>query len=137
MYIGAIVRSRTQWHEEGERNYRYILNIGKRNSNLRSIDRLELENNTTTEDPTLILHEINCFYKSLYKSNDVQNADVYLKNLKTNKVSEKHFNEMNENITESELLKIVKSLQNNKSPGEDGLPAEFYKFFWHDIKHSC
>ena len=37
-------------------------------------------------------------------------------------------------MTESELLKIVKSLQNNKSPGEDGLPAEFYKFFWHDIK---
>ena len=74
------------------------------------------------------------FYKSLYKSNNVQNADVYLKNLKTNKVSGKHYNEINENMTESELLKIVKSLQNNKSPGEDGLPAEFYKFFWHDIK---
>ena len=25
-------------------------------------------------------------------------------------------------------------MANNKSPGSDGLPAEFYKFFWGDIK---
>ena len=25
-------------------------------------------------------------------------------------------------------------MKNNKSPGQDGLTAEFYKVFWHDIK---
>ena len=43
---GAIVRSRAQWYQEGERNSLYFLNHKKRNSNLRSINRLELENNT-------------------------------------------------------------------------------------------
>ena len=37
-------------------------------------------------------------------------------------------------ISEEELLKLIKALLNNKAPGEDGLPAEFYKVFWIDIK---
>ena len=37
-------------------------------------------------------------------------------------------------ITESELLKSLKAVKNNKSPGTDGLTSEFYKFFWSDIK---
>ena len=33
-----------------------------------------------------------------------------------------------------EIKNTVKQLKNNKSPGIDGLPAEFYKIFWNDIK---
>ena len=35
-----------------------------------------------------------------------------------------------------ECLQSLKIMANNKSPGSDGLPAEFYmyKFFWGDIK---
>ena len=25
-------------------------------------------------------------------------------------------------------------MENNKSPGSDGITAEFYKIFWHDVK---
>ena len=38
-------------------------------------------------------------------------------------------------ITESDILLNLKMLKNGKSPGTDGLPPEFYKFFWIDIKH--
>ena len=72
-------------------------------------------------------------YESLNKGNDVQNPEVCLSNLKTAKISEENYNKTNENITESEIFKIVKSPQ-NKTPGDDGLPAKFYKFFWQDIK---
>ena len=36
-------------------------------------------------------------------------------------------------LTTSECLESLKSMESNKSPGSDGLPAEFYKVFWNDI----
>ena len=38
-------------------------------------------------------------------------------------------------ITQEEMLQALKGMQNDKSPGLDGFPAEFYKFFWQDIKN--
>ena len=36
-------------------------------------------------------------------------------------------------ISSSEVLKSLKNLKNNKSPGTTGFPADFFKFFWNDI----
>ena len=36
-------------------------------------------------------------------------------------------------LTEKECLEAVKSMESGKSPGTDGLPAEFYKVFWKDV----
>jgi len=33
-------------------------------------------------------------------------------------------------ITEKELHSALKNMQNNKAPGPDGFPAEFYEHFW-------
>ena len=38
-------------------------------------------------------------------------------------------------LNELELLKAPKSMQNNKSPGNDGLTKEFYETFWNEIKN--
>ena len=35
---------------------------------------------------------------------------------------------------ENELLKALKNMSNNKSPGNDGVTKEFYKTFWEDLK---
>ena len=37
-------------------------------------------------------------------------------------------------ITIEEIIKIIKELAKNKSPGSDGLPVEFYIVFWNKIK---
>ena len=37
-------------------------------------------------------------------------------------------------ITEKELFETLKSMQNNKSPGNDGLSKEFYETFWEELK---
>ena len=37
-------------------------------------------------------------------------------------------------ITKSELLNTLKSMANNKSPGNDGLTKEFLDTFWEEIK---
>ncbi len=36
-------------------------------------------------------------------------------------------------LSKEEILNSLKDLQNSKTPGTDGLPADFYKFFWIDI----
>jgi hypothetical protein len=38
-------------------------------------------------------------------------------------------------LTELEFTTALKSMNNNKSPGSDGLTTEFYKVFWNDIKY--
>ena len=38
------------------------------------------------------------------------------------------------NLTEKETYNSLISLENNKSPGNDGLTKEFYWTFWDDIK---
>ena len=37
---------------------------------------------------------------------------------------------------ETELLKALKSMKNDKFPGNDRITKEFYEFFWDDIKNS-
>ena len=37
-------------------------------------------------------------------------------------------------ISEDEALKSLKSIDNNKSPGNDGLSKEFYECFWDEVK---
>ena len=38
-------------------------------------------------------------------------------------------------LTEKECYDALISMPNNKTPGSDGLSAEFYKCFWEDIKN--
>ena len=39
-------------------------------------------------------------------------------------------------LTENELLIALKSMQNNKTPGNDGLMEEFYETFLNEIKNA-
>ena len=35
---------------------------------------------------------------------------------------------------EKEIFQALKSMEENKSPGKDGIPMEFYLTFWHILK---
>ena len=79
--------------------------------------------------------EMKMYYQNLYRKTTTNDSIRYLSDVENiNKVTDEDYISMNKEITEAELLRIVKSLPNNKTPGEDGLPSEFYKMFWQDIK---
>ena len=65
---GAILRSRTRWHNEGEKNTKYFLNLEKRHYRQGTINRLKKSENDFATTDKEILHECEYFFKDLYSS---------------------------------------------------------------------
>ena len=93
-------------------------------------------NSLLTEDGTLvetqdeILKETTNFYKRLYTSKKTDDlAQDYLLNKLKQNLTDEDKDSIEGEITLTEILIAIKSLANEKSPGCDGLIAEFYKTF--------
>ena len=138
---GAMIRSKCRWYEEGEKCSKYFLNLEKRNYNCKTIDRLQSTNGHIISDSKEILQEQYSFYDKLYtstidNSNNYDNIYQFLGDTLDNvpKLSEDMKNNMDGQILETEITNAIKTTQNGKSPGLDGIPIDFYKVFWLDIK---
>ena len=132
---GAYIRSRSQNYEEGERNSKYFFNIEKRNSYKKSINKLKISNNSITENQEMILEEMKSFYKNLYSKQPLEDSENFLNNIQLpSRMPLETKNNLTIEIQLDEIEKTVKMMQLNKSPGEDGLPIEFYRTFWDEIK---
>ena len=136
---GAQIRSRTKYIEEGERNTKFFLNLEKSRSNSNTITRLTCGSESTC-DENKILEEIRNKFKSRYNNSSlgyetVSNLlDEYVSNIELPTISEDGKQLCDEKISEREVAKSVKLMNDNSAPGSDGLPAEFYKVFWSRIK---
>ena len=92
-----------------------------------------------TTDANVILKEIYNFYSDLYhdKKPEIQtdfSGCPFVENSTTVPKLYEAMREMCEGqLTVSECFQVLSTLQNNKAPGNDGLFAEFYKFFWPEI----
>ena len=77
------------------------------------------------------------FYQSLYTSkstpNNKNNVTSFLNKLDLPHISEDSKAKLNCDFTRAEILTSLKSLNLNRSPGYDDLPAEFYVVFFNDI----
>ena len=102
----------------------------KRNNVKKHIRKLHVSGVIAT-DPYQILEEQKRFYDSLYESqfNDINSkiSETFLSEQKQTCESE---------ISFEELESVLNSFQNNKSPGNDGLPIAFYKTCWNLISES-
>ena len=135
-----IFRSKVKWIEEGEKNTKYFLNLEKNNYTNKLITNLEV-NGKLISDPNNISKELTYFYKDLYteKLNEQDNSynnstNLFLENSDIPKLSELQKDFCERQVTEAEILSNLKNLNNGKTPGTDGLPTDFYKFFYIDIK---
>ena len=129
----VIIRARARWYEHDERSIKYFLNLEKRNHVKKHLRRL-LINGSITSDPFGILNEQKRFYHSLYKSNvtdeDRENGNEFLNNLNIPRLSEEQKQSCEGEIFVEEITAILNSFESNKSPGNDGIPIEFYKSCW-------
>ena len=136
---GIITRARAPWHEHGERGTKYFLNLEKRN-NVKNHIRKLLVSGAITTDPFEILDEQKRFYHNLHKLQltgiDSNSGEFFLNNLNIPKLTEEQKPSCEGDISPEELKSMLKSVQNNKSPDNDGIPIEFYKTCWNLISDS-
>ena len=127
---GARIRAKVQEIEQGERCTSYFVNLEKQRANNKQMNSLLTEDGTLVETQDEILKETTNFYKRLYtpeKTDDL--AQDYLLNKLKQNLTDEDKDSIEGEITLTEILIAIKALANEKSPGYDGLTAEFYKTF--------
>ena len=137
---GLITRSRVRWVEEGEKSTKYFSNLENRGWQKKNISRLKNTESNMITNPAEVLKELQTFYTNLYTSqddvHDTVNGNVsesFFDNINIPQLSEDQKQSLHSPLTKQELFNIVKSMNMNKTPGFDGLPAEFYLVFWADV----
>ena len=135
---GRIIRSRARWYEEGEKgSSSYFLKLERRNFESKLISSLTL-GERVVNDPNEILTELRDHYAEVYsKSEDVSEVEInsYLEGATLPKLSNADSQSLEKDITVKELGATLMKFDNNRSPGSDGFPYEFYKVFWGEIKY--
>ncbi|KAL9982000.1 hypothetical protein ACROYT_G010777 [Oculina patagonica] len=134
---GAILRSKTKWYNEGEKNTKYFLNLEKRHYKQSAISQIKISENQFVTSNEEIGNECVSFFKSLYESrcmaDELLDTSVFFDG-ENDTILTDHEREACEGpVTKKECLDALKTMESEKTPGTDGLPAEFYKIFWNDI----
>ena len=134
---GTIIRSHAEYCEGNEKNSKYFLSLEKRNYKNKCINKLKVNGKDIFSESKILEEEMK-FYKNQYTSKQsVHNysGDIdFFRNDLIPKLSDAEKNICDASISDEECTKVLKTFKNNKSPGTDGLTAEFYKFFWIDIR---
>jgi len=126
---GLIIWARARWHEHGEKNSKYFLNLEKRNHIKKHIRKLYISGVIST-DPLSIMNAQKQFYTKLYSSSktklDTPDAALFFENPNLSKLSSVASEKCEGKITIEECQNIIKTFQLGKTPGNDGLPIEFF-----------
>ena len=135
---GAILRSKCRWYNEGEKNTKYFLNLEKRHYKNGVISQLKINDDEFVTSDKEILIRCESFYKNIYSSNIDHDDHNETKNIFFSKATQKVLNPEDKEkceglLTKEECLQALKDMSPNKTPGSDGLPAEFYKVFWNNL----
>ena len=133
---GAVLRSKSRWYNEGEKNTKYFLNLEKRHCKQATIAQLKIDVNAFALTDKEILSQCETFYKDLYSTKTAKEyitAFTFAPHL-NEKVLNKEERLLCEGlINEKEGLEALKNMTSDKTPGTDGLQYEFYKVFWRDV----
>lgn len=120
----TLLQANARWTALGERpNKAFYKSVNTRKL-ATSITSLNTSHGNSSE-PALVNQEIFSFYDSLYRSSNSCPDNYSLERpLKLNSVDIKY---LTERICPAEVISTVRTLPNNKSPGPDGIPYEYYK----------
>jgi hypothetical protein len=130
---GTVIRSRAVWQEHGEKPTRYFFGLEKKKQKQHTITALQTPDGLVTSDID-ILQEAQTFYADLYTKEQMDgNAQRHFLDNISSKLQQHEQTDCDAEITTQELTAALHTMQNNKSPGKDGLTREFYTKFWNHL----
>ena len=132
---GAIIRSRANWYEKGEKSNKYFLGLESHRGTKSCIRKVLSSDGNLTTNQLKIMKEIEKFYSDLYSADDDTAYDnhPFLQGAEIPKLSYDMRNICEGRLSVKECFDCLQSFENNKSPGNDGLTVEFYKTFWNSV----
>ena len=129
---GIKVRTKTQWYEEGEKSAKFFLNLEKTKATRGIIKKLCTDDHTEWKDQVKINKEIENFYRNLLKKNIAKSLpemkEIFDK-ISILTLEETQVLKCDEEVSEKEVLDLIKTFANNKLPDNDGLTKELYEMF--------
>ena len=131
---GIMFRSKVKWYESGEKPTKYFFALEKAKYNAKTCFCIFDSEQKLIDDPNGILAVQREFYKDLYSEDkDVKFTLVNNSNIVVPKEIQR---DQDRQITMGELQEAIKTMNNNKTPGQDGIPVDFYKVFWARLQGS-
>ena len=129
---GILSRSKARWAAEGEKVTKYFCNLEKRHYISKHMYKLDTGDGRILEKTDEMLQETKMFYKNLYTEKTVSNVDLN-EYCAVPKLTEEEAQSLEGLITLEEATHALKEMKNGKSPGTDGMTAEFFKVFWRQL----
>ena len=125
------IRSRAKWIEEGEKPSRFFLKLLRHRVQKNRVSCIFNSSGTEVTTQSDIEQAHFDFYSELYKNDpvDLEIQQAFLANL-TEQLTTEQKKLCDEPLLRDEISNALFTLANNKTPGSDGLPKEFYIKFW-------
>ena len=128
---GVIVSSQQLWVEQGEKHTKYFFSLEKKRQRKKEMTELKSSTGVLLSDSKDIRKETYSFYQDLFseKEVDLEAHDWPLDQLSMSLDEQKQAS-CEGLLTVEECREALNGMDTGKSPGIDGLTAEFYLTFW-------
>ena len=131
---GLIVRSRTKWHEDGEKSSKFFLGLEKNNAMRKTVTSLKIGDKTFTRTSSILTKFSENLSKKYNKDHTLSSMAKKLidDNICTT-LSAAESDILEQPITFKELTEALQRMRKGKSPGSNGYTACFFKYFWRKL----
>jgi len=135
---GAILRSRLQWLNSGEKNTKYFLRSEQVRAEKKTIHCLSTDNGMI-RGKAEVQSEIHRYFSELYKAAppaDLNHPECreFLDSVQNKQLHGAEYEMLNQPISELEIEDALKRAPKGKSPGIDSLSNEMLLKFWPELK---